>query len=360
MKEQTTTDYLNDIESEITNGIYKDLFVPTWDNKPEYKPPLITLNNEPILSYQNLTCLIAPPGSGKSSICESIVSSVINDTADNLGFKSIAKSVLFIDFERTETDVWNSFYRTMLRAKVNKGTELEHVKIVSFRNIPNAESRKQKIEELLNSYDYELLLFDGVGDLVNDTNSQPEAVELKCWVRNITAKYKTSIITTLHPNKGGIVPRGHVGSEMLRECENVLLIKVDADEKRTITTDFEHGKARNGKHANGCFVWSDEVNMFVSSEVIIKPRIVKQTPIEKLEHDELIKLVAFCNSEPKDAKGTNDSITKYLKENISYVKTSNNDIKEFIKYLVDNSYLITTKVPPDNRKTFYQYNSVKR
>lgn len=360
MKEQTTTDYLNDIESEITNGIYKDLFVPTWDNKPEYKPPLITLNGENILSYQNLTCIIASPGSGKSSICESIVSSVINENADNLGFKSIAKSVLFIDFERTESDVWNSFYRTMQRANIKSGTELEHIKIVSFRNIPKAEDRKQKIKSLLSSYNYELLLFDGIGDLVNDTNSLSEAIELKCWVRYITAEYKTSIITTLHPNKGGSTPRGHIGSEMIRECENVLLIKVDADEKRTITSDFEHGKSRNGKHVNGCFVWSDEVNMFVSSEVIIKPRIVKQTPIEKLEHDELIKLVAFCNSEPKDAKGTNDSITKYLKENISYVKTSNNDIKEFIKYLVDNSYLITTKVPPDNRKTFYQYNSVKR
>jgi hypothetical protein len=303
-KNITTSEYLNEVENEIINEIEKDLFIPTWDNKPPHKPPLITLNDETILSYQNLTCLIASPGSGKSSVCESIISSIINPEADNLGFKSIAKSVLFIDFERTETDVWNSFYRTMQRAKVKSGTNLENIKIVSFRNIPNAQLRKQKIEQILSSYNYELILLDGIGDLVNDTNSLAEAIECKNWVRTITSKYNTSILTTLHPNKNSNTPRGHIGSEALRECENVLLINKNSDETRSITTDFEHGKARNGKHAHGCFVWNDELNMFVSSDVIIKERVIKQTPIEKLEHEELIKLVAVCNKEPKDAKET--------------------------------------------------------
>ncbi len=347
------------ISETIENEIDTELFIPNWNNKPKYKPPLIKLNSESILSFQNISCIIAPPGAGKSSVMESIISAVINKESDNLGLQTSALSVLCIDFERTQTDVWNSFYRTMQRAKVKEGTNFENVNIVSFRNIATAEKRKEKIEFLLSKKNYEIILLDGIGDLVNDTNSLAEAIECKNWARSITSIYNTSIFTTLHPNKNSNTPRGHIGSEILRESENVLLIEIAEDGTRTLTTDFTHGKSRNGKHANGCFIWSDEFKMFVTAEFEVKERKVKETPQNKFEHQDLINLTSITHPHKLTASESIEKLTNYLKSNISYVKTDNNTIKSFLRYLEDNNYLIASKSETDKRTIYYTRNGSK-
>jgi hypothetical protein len=289
--EDTTTKEAKDLKNDM-------LFIPTWNNKPPYKEAIIKLNNQSILSFQNITCILAKPGSGKSSTMEAVISCIINPQSDNLHFSSTSKSVLYIDFERTELDVWNSFYRVMIRAGVNKGIEIENVKIVSLRRTPTAEERKKLIENLIIDFKPELLLLDGIGDLVDDTNSLPEAIQCKVWARRVTSNYKLSILTTLHPNKGSDSPRGHIGSEMLRECENILLIKVNNDESRTITTDFEHGKSRNSGHAEASFTWSEELKMFVGIETLKKQSVTNDKKA-KLEPSDImietyIEILGIC------------------------------------------------------------------
>jgi hypothetical protein len=153
------------------------------------------------------------------------------------------------------------------------------------------------IENLIIELKPELLLLDGIGDLVDDTNSLPEAIQCKVWARRMTSKYKLSIITTLHPNKGTNTPRGHIGSEMLRECENILLIKVNEDGSRTITTDFDHGKSRNSGHAESSFTWNAEVKMFIgietvknSSETSAKKKTLEPNEIDVTIYKEILAL----------------------------------------------------------------------
>jgi hypothetical protein len=334
-------------------------FIPTWDNKPPFKEPIVKLNGQSILSFQNLTCLLASQGSGKSSVMESIVSAVVNPQADNLFFTTTAQRVLYIDFERTETDVWNSFNRVMLRSKVIKGTEVNTQKIASLRRIPNAKSRKQTIEDLIKDFKPELLLLDGVGDLVDDTNSLPEAIECKVWVREITAKYNLSIITTLHPNKGTKIPRGHIGSEMLRECENVLIIQVNGDESRTITTDFEHGKARNSGKAEASFIWNDEVKMFIGTDTVKTQGenigIVKPEP-DDLSYDLWQKVLVDCFSKKASQKHSELLISLQLAiKSIAKKKFSQTLCKTAIVYLI-NLELIETKGTPKTRSLLYFFN----
>ena len=95
-------------------------FVPNWENKPTKKEPILFVNGIGILTYQNVSCIIAAPGVGKSSICESICSAVIGTKGiDTLGLTvsdEITK-VLYLDNERTDYDVWNSFERANKRAQ---------------------------------------------------------------------------------------------------------------------------------------------------------------------------------------------------------------------------------------------------
>lgn len=245
------------------------IFIPNWDNKPPETPPVITLNGEGILGFQNLTAIIAAPGSGKSAICEAVAAAVINSGADCLGFQvsQDCTHVIYIDFERTDNDVWNSFNRMCRRAGVKYGDNVTNVVIAGMRSIPKLEERKKAILDLLKNNECSLLILDGAGDMVTDTNDLEQAIECRIFLRQLTVDFRLSILTTLHPNPNSLKPRGHIGSEVIRESDAVLVIKKGEAESRIITTDFEHGKNRNGSHAESAFTWSDNNMMFISVDV---------------------------------------------------------------------------------------------
>lgn len=337
------------------------VFIPTWDNQPPELVPVIKLNGKPILTKENITCIIAKEGAGKSSAMEAITSACINSDSDNLGFTSSAERVLYIDFERTKNDVWKSFRRVMIRAKIEKPNEVETQKIASLRSFSTASQRKEEIEDLIIEHKPELLLLDGIGDLVDDTNSLEQVIEVKNWVRYITDSHNLSIITTLHPNKGSNNPRGHIGSEMLRECEGVLLIRVNDDETRTITTDFEHGKGRNSGKAEASFVWSSEKLSFISTQTVVKkekPKTKKPFPSDL--SNELWEKVLTIVFEDKTALMRSELL---LKMDLALNKVVGKSFtQEFfrlsITYLCDDINFLGAEGTPGTRN--YQYKFIHR
>jgi RecA-family ATPase len=254
---------------ELPPNVNELVFIPTWDNKPPDTPPVVTLNGEGILGFQNLSAIIAAPGSGKSAVCEAIAAAVINKDADCLGYK-VSKDcthIIYVDFERTKNDVWNSFNRMCRRAGVKSGEMPANVIIAGMRSIPKLDERKKAILHLLKKFKCSLLILDGAGDMVTDTNDLAQAIECRIFLRQLTVDFHLSILTTLHPNPNSLKPRGHIGSEVVREADAVLVIKNGEAESRIITTDFEHGKNRNGSHAESAFMWSDGNMMFISVDV---------------------------------------------------------------------------------------------
>ena len=82
------------------------VYIPTLLNKPPFKEPLISINEASILTAGNISCIIAQAGYGKSSMCEAILSKVINPLCDGLGFNVSSKinQAVYIDCERTRQD----------------------------------------------------------------------------------------------------------------------------------------------------------------------------------------------------------------------------------------------------------------
>lgn len=251
-----------------TSELHNNVYIPTWENKPIEMPTIVTLNGTGILTNKNMAAIIAHPGTGKSSIMEAVASSILNPDADNLGFyvDPSTAGIIFIDNERTESDVWNSFYRVCRRAGIAKDHNIDKFKIAGLRYVPKLDDRKKAIEYLLETYPCGLLILDGAGDLVRETNDEGEAIECRLWMREIMYRYGISILTTLHPNPNGNKPRGWIGSEVLREAECIMLAKSYDSNTKILTSDFEHGKSRNNPKLSTAFTWSDESRMFVSAE----------------------------------------------------------------------------------------------
>jgi len=309
--------HFNDGESmdeghEQQPDIMDKIFIPDWNNRPPEVPPVLTLAGLSILTHQNITAIIAKQGMGKSSNCESILASYLNPNADCLGYKvdEDCKGVIYIDFERTTGDVWNSFYRMCRRAGISNGSPITGVQIAGMRAIPRLAERLEAIEYLLQNNPCSLLLLDGAGDMVTDTNDLEQAIECRIFLRELTVKYNLSILTTLHPNPNSDKPRGHIGSEIIREAEGVLIIKKGEADCRIITSDFEHGKNRNGANVNYGYGWSKEQHMFVS---VSFEALIEQAQAAKDEKKKIAMVDLATNIlKPLESKTDGEIITAII------------------------------------------------
>ena len=273
MENNTDLALINELQREAeeiaSNPINEKVFIPNWSNRPEQLPAVLMLDGTPILTHQNITAIIADPGMGKSSLCEAICASHLNSSVDALGFQGDTdfKGIVYTDFERTNSDVWDSFSRMARRAQIPQGSEINNVKIAGMRSVPRLAERRAAIEALLVAHPCSLLLLDGAGDLVTDTNDITQAVECRIWLRELTVKYNLSIFTTIHPNPGTDKPRGHIGSEIVRESECVMLAKKTEYDINLLTTDFSYGKNRNNKKLTTAYSWNDQEKMFTTANV---------------------------------------------------------------------------------------------
>lgn len=323
------------------------IFIPSWDNEPPLPKPIIDINGIPVLTYQNISVLIAQPGFGKSSICEAILSKIISNKSDAFGMNVDGKKALYIDCERTDIDVHTSWKRMMNRANTR---ETDAVIFMGMRMIAKFSERKRSIEKvLLENPEIDLLIVDGAGDLVLDTNSLMEAVELKTWLRSLTSLHALSILTTLHPNPGDNKPRGHLGSEMLREAQSILVVEKHG-EIRKLTTEFKHGKNRNGGDAETFFKWGDNESMmiqatredFISQGKEDYQGRKKMPPIAYFDNPETISK-AIDNIIGNEALGYSDFIDKtkkYILENHPGCSNGDNAVKTWIMKLVDDKNVI--------------------
>lgn len=328
-------EHLEDIptKDEYTN---ERVFIPTKDNRPPELKPIVNINDVPILTHQNISAIIAAPGSGKSSICEAICSAAMNKSSDNLGIhvSDEISNVLFIDTERVNLDVWNSYNRINKRAGA---VDSDKARIVGLRMIPRLDERKKVITELIQEFKPELIIIDGAGDMVTDTNSLDQAIECRIWFRELTMKYNLSIITTLHPNKGTKNPRGHIGSEIMREAHAVFIIETDGETK-TLTNDFEHGKNRNGAKVSTSFTWSTDFNMFVSCEREINAN-KKSEPHLLLSNDEINALLLDIVKEGTTATDFTNVLKIRLRENHPKAKTGATSLRDFYTWLQVHKYI---------------------
>jgi len=323
-----------------------EAFIPNWHNKPEHVPPLVTLGSVSVLTSENISCLIAAAGYGKSSICESILSSVLNKHCDSLGFNTgdSVKRALYIDIERTPADTWNSFYRMNLRARISKETDTsEKVFIAGLKEYTSKDARKTRIEELCEEFKPQLLLIDGAAALVTSINSEEEAGLIVSWLFELTWRYKLGVITTLHPNKTTETPRGHLGSFLTNEAENMFIVrKNELTGVRTISTT----KERNSAQTSSAFCWSDELGFMVSCENVKAGRIAKPTAKDSLTELDIRNLrIAFTGKTFKYEELCK-TLRNYLNEEHPALTISQPATKIFVSELqADNVIIKSGKTP---------------
>jgi len=327
--------------------IKETIFTPSWSYVPRISPPVISINGVGFLTIENLAVIVATRGYGKSSICESILSNLLNKDCDCLGFTigDEVQRAIFLDMERTEYDVWNSWRRMIARAEIKEGDETINDKVL-FKGLRKERGTAKKfkaIEKIIIEFKPQLVMLDTAKSFVSSINKEEECKQLVEWMEHIASEYQCAILTTLHPNKQKetgkeeLIGGGWLGRVLEEACEGVLQVTKDVDEVRTITSIKERNTA---KHKTA-FKFCDEKRMMVSCEKVFKSSgKPKNLPlIEAIETDEIKRMrnAIGCN-QYKHARFT-EIIKSYIEEELPHLPSSKEAIRIFILKLIELRYI---------------------
>ena len=334
IEDEIQREYNEKTEQEQNKTLWSDgVHIPGIHPPREKLKPRVYFANESFVTNQNLSVILASPGTGKSSICESILASVLNKDCDTLSFKvdEAVQRAIYFDTERDLSMIDRSNERMLQRANVSE--HLENALVVGLRENFSVKDKKEKIIQVIEHYKPQLILIDGVSDLMSNTNSEEETNLIIEWLNKIITHYNLSLITTLHPNKGTDTARGWIGSEMLRKCEGVILVKENVDEIRTMSVT----KARDSAKPKASFKWCNDNLRMMSCEHNTKVGAIKKlNVIDALTNNELEQLKKSIGFEDMKYNEIATALQQYLKEEHPGVATGNNAIGVFIKDLAVN------------------------
>lgn len=200
-----------------------DLSVPIPDPQP-----IVLIWGNLAMSRGNISSVVGLAKSRKTFLTAAITSGFLSNS-DFLGFDTPATGkVLFVDTEQSRSHV-GKVARRILRS-IGLPTDRNHDKLLvaALREL-TPDQRREATRELLRRYKPDLVVLDGVADLVNDPNDLHESENLVCELMRWSSEYDNHIICVLHTNPGGTKARGHLGSSLLRKSETVMLVEADGD-----------------------------------------------------------------------------------------------------------------------------------
>jgi len=330
-----------DAFGEVRNTTDPDIFIPNKHNAPDIRKPIGFLNDVPCMKVENTIAIVGHQGKGKSTICEAICAKILNPDCDGLGFhfSDDVKKVILFDFERRDDDLYLAWERTLKTAEMTmESEELSRVTFVGMYLVESLERRMEKIRYYISSLRPDLVIIDGITDLVESINTEEETNNVKYWLRKRAKEFKLTFIVTIHPNLGTDKPRGWIGSSLVREGESVFYIQREGN-IHTITTNWVHGKNRNGGTAESRFRYSTEQNCFIS----VDAKQGSKESISILTRDELNDLFETLILQSPgmmvNAEKLRERLHSYLKSCPHKIGTSNQAISKHIEKLMELGHL---------------------
>jgi hypothetical protein len=256
------------------------VYYPNFSNSPTENISIVKYGETHLLSKGGILTLCAKSGIGKSSVMEAFLSNHLNKNSDSLGIEiNLQKShnkILFIDTERSKWEVHKAWSKLMKRAGLTEDSEL--LIYASVKKLSAIEKIKFIDDILQLNTDIGLVVFDGASDFLLNTNDNVESSKFIDWIN--TFNENIALAFTIHTNPTDSKPRGHLGSELCRKSESVLNLNRQ-DFIYEITTDFDNGKNRHGKHETWNYKYCEIQDMFISTDEQIMPVIKPSKSAEK-------------------------------------------------------------------------------
>ena len=217
-------------------------------NKRYIKPtPLIQMvedngSKKDILTTANISGTIGQAKSKKTFLSTIFCAAL-------LGFKGFAingnlrgLNLIFFDTEQAPYHVQRISYRLRTLLKGN----LQSLQIYMLREY-DPDERVAIVEHYLEKHKgtYSFVIFDGIADLMWDSNDIRESKKLESKLMKWSSKYDCHINNILHTNPSGDKPKGHIGTMLLQKAETIF--KLEKEDSSTSLVTCERGRNEDFK-----------------------------------------------------------------------------------------------------------------
>ena len=188
--------------------------------------PLIIQSDSdiPMLHRRNISTVAASAKVGKTFLISAIATAALcKDSFLNLHCPKDKVKVLFCD---TEMDISDTQEVTKRIHRLNEwGVDANNDSFIAINlRDPDRETRIATIESAIIDIKPDLVLLDGIVDLVGDFNNIQDSQQAVNTLTRWATKYDCHIVTCLHVNKGTAELRGHLGAFLRQKGELTLLL----------------------------------------------------------------------------------------------------------------------------------------
>lgn len=209
---------INEINKDASLDILYRVLVTEKFTDPD---PLVKQGDKVIVSRGNIATITGKPKAFKTFLTSSIAAAVLED--EFLSISGDCKKLLFVDTEQSKSHVNNVQKRIYRLCHWNLEVSKDELVMLALRELDS----KERTKEILNAIEKlkpDLVIIDGIRDLVKDFNSIDETAEIISSLMSVTTKNNCGIITVLHQNKADKNPRGHLGTELCHKSETILQV----------------------------------------------------------------------------------------------------------------------------------------
>ncbi|PXV62069.1 AAA domain-containing protein [Dysgonomonas alginatilytica] len=197
----------------------------------------------PMLHRRNIGTIAASAKVGKTFLISAIGAAALNDDSF-LGFHCPKKEakVLFVDTEQDVSDTQNVTKRVHRINDWDTSMNKDSFISLNLREI-SSEKRCEVIESAIRDISPDLVMLDGIVDLLADFNNIEQSKNAVEMLTRWSTQYDCHIITCLHVNKGTAELRGHLGAFLRQKGEITILLT-----KKDESTSYIEAKAIDSRH----------------------------------------------------------------------------------------------------------------
>ncbi len=297
---------------------------------------IFNVNGIPMLTKKSISLVIAKAKAGKTTVTAWIIAQIISEI-----------KILWIDTEQ------GLYYASRTQHWILSIAGLQISDKLFFYDLkiypPN--DRIKIIEVLIESGDYELIVIDGIRDLVFDINDPKEATHSATSLMKWAEVYNCHVITILHQNKGNEHARGHLGTELTNKAETVLKVSEGDANEIVIEPEFTRGKPFEPfalfRDESGIPKLLESWKGIVKTDKTGRQKVLLPTQIARETHIEIVEKV-FATEQRKKYNELLSSLKNQINSWYGYT-ISDARVRDYITYYVDEGIITKTGSPPQTR-----------
>lgn len=315
------------------------------DLKVDYEKDdtLITINGIEAISRKDIVCIKAKQKSGKTHFNAILIASILRGKWHEVECVEKGLKVIYIDTEQKKRDTQQIMRKAMRMAGLAPVND-DQLQVFNLRDITSTEECRKYVKLAIALLHPDVVIIDGVVDLINDFNDVTDSQELVRELMKMADDGDCCIVTVLHTNKSADDHnmRGHLGTILAQKSNVVFECRKDPKSNivEVVCTDSRHAPIPEFYFAfdgNGEVVSATEIAIQkkAADNAAKEDKKAKAEEAKFLERYGKVKVLMLENSSAM----TGPALRKAI-ENGGIL--SKNFITDFIEKMVERKLLIKT------------------